>query len=83
MAVFRVGQRVRIVRCICKEMRCHLGKEGVIIRADGRYFDIDSALDVDGIPCHWHPDHIEPIQPERNRVVAWSDCPWSPHKELA
>ncbi len=29
------------------------------------------------------PEWLQPIQPERNQVIAWSECLWQPTKETA
>jgi hypothetical protein len=81
MATFRVGQRVRVksavypnaVATVTSEL--HLTDEG----------ELGHRIDVDGIPPpfpvkYWTatPDRLEPLQPERNQTVAWSECAWMP-----
>lgn len=92
MSIFRVGQRVRIVRVVKTRApgspHC-LGREATIWRIDAD--DKPYCLDIDGIgksnPADgglWGCDSsfIEPIQPERNRIVAWESLPIDPRKVL-
>jgi hypothetical protein len=90
MAVFKVGDRVRIVSQIDAYTN---GKTGSVVAADVRAWDSSCGfyrgygVDVDGHPwdtvandgCFegyvFEGSELEPIQPERNRLVAWSDVP--------
>jgi len=83
MATFKVGQRVRIVEALADL----LGKTATIwgaATAQG-----DWLLDIDGIGTNcpetgsrWaaYSYQIVPLQSQRNRVVAWEDCPFDPRK---
>ena len=93
MATFRVGQRVRLINPVRPE---NLGEEGVFagyelhyageIRSEGRPQSIDTDCLVrwdssgrNGVAASWQ---LSPIQPERNRIVAWEDLalPFDPRK---
>lgn len=85
MATFRVGQRVRIVGAL-KEFEYLIGKEAVVtsglLPVAGF---LEHRLEIDGVPPPPHctcwsaaPGHLEPIQPERNQMVEWSECAWQP-----
>jgi len=85
MATFKVGQRVRIVRAAGRQYL--VGQEASIYCFGcprGYTFDWPSdtitltLLDGSLMGCAEH--NIEPLQPERNRVVAWEDCPFDPRK---
>jgi hypothetical protein len=85
MSKFYVGQRVRIVRA---DVNPHLiGTEARIIGPyrKGRNKTLPAwygwPLDVRGssgnqiVAEEWK---IEPLQPERNQTIAWSECVWKP-----
>lgn len=84
MATFKVGQRVRIVRVQYYPEDCRfIGQEGTIVpkagvAADLKSYEYHVACALGAIALNGH--HLEPIQPERNRVVAWEDCPIDPRK---
>jgi len=90
MATFLVGQRVRIVRAT--KVPELIGAEAIVTRPFGPYNgDINGRHDCYIIrPVGFgeefcaHPDDIEPIQPERNRVVSWEslNLPFDPRKVL-
>lgn len=99
MAVFKAGQRVKIVRCCAEQDRPRPDQiadmkgctEGVLMRRMDRPSpeDIFGQIfgDIFGVRGDWlmRLDNgvegavfeymIEPIQPERNQVVAWSEVP--------
>lgn len=90
MATFRVGQRVRIV----KSHRGFLqGREATIIGSLecgcstytneiywGFPLEVDGVgrIGISGFPIAVRPEWLEPIQPERNQMVEWSECAWQP-----
>lgn len=89
MATFRVGQRVRYVRHHpsvtvrgCGEVP--LGATGVLKpssrpdRADFCILFDEYKSDAWDGQYLMNSDMIEPIQPEGNRVIAWSECLWMP-----
>lgn len=90
MATFRVGQRVRIVRfngephlvgreAICMEFFMYGSYPSWRLSIDGGLTDIDPK---DGCRLAAWENDIVPIQPERNRLVAWEDLglPFDPRK---
>lgn len=52
----------RAVNCFCDWDNC---------LRDGPY-----ELGFNGTACH--TDQLEPLQPERNQTIAWSECVWKP-----
>jgi len=74
-----------------------IGREATIIgplrlarfaySADGYAYPIDvdglGRLNDFGNQTMAKPEWLEPIQPERNQVIAWSECLWQPNKEIA
>lgn len=45
-------------------------------------FDIDVIVDFDNYGRRAsHTSRLEPIHPERNQVISWSECLWQPEKE--
>lgn len=91
MAMFRSGQRVRCVRPYDPE---NMGIEGTFREyrfcAKGTYIpaskdylrgDADCTVDWDAGYGSWaQTSQLEPIQPERNQVIAWRECLWQPNK---
>lgn len=80
MATFYVGQRVRIVNSVHPK---YIGVEATVtsISFSSPYRPKDTMCirhDNDGMEWSCAPENIEPIQPERNRVIAWSKCLWQP-----
>jgi hypothetical protein len=60
-----------------------IGAEGVIVCIDDdRQDNYCYVIRYDGVRhlSIASSSIIEPIQPERNRVVAWEDCPWRPER---
>ena len=96
MAVFRVGQRVRIVyqspTCPCSGQETTIRRVGVRGRTNGargsREFigyevNIERKNNRDVFPFFiFESEDLEPIKYERNRIVAWSDCVIDPRKIL-
>lgn len=90
MATFRVGQRVRIVRVKYRIDSLYIGQTGTIVdhdgkpASDGKYYPIDVLMDVpvrkDRARYCAESWELEPIQPEGNSVVAWSECLWQPEE---
>ena len=85
MAAWRVGMRVRVVRCLVGHIpHQYIGAEG-FIRDIGPYpgflghgaFDCHVPLAPGYTLCALFGE-LEPIQPERNQVVAWSECGFHP-----
>lgn len=86
MATFRVGQRVRLARVRDECLSKYIGDTGTFSgyemapawfpRCDCRVLWDDGMKGCEESEC------LEPIQPERNRVVAWEDCPWQPNREF-
>lgn len=79
MSVFRVGQRVRIVRAGLKPAL--VGTKATIVEhypSDERELYWAVRADVNGITyaskSHW----IEPLIPPSNAIVAWDACAWQP-----
>jgi hypothetical protein len=88
MATFRVGQRVRIrVSVWLGDSPSPDGQEGFVagvgnfLGDSGRIFTHHVIFDS-GREAVCDSDELEPIQPERNRVVAWEDLnlPFDPRK---
>jgi hypothetical protein len=83
MATFRVGQRVRIVRVDYAADLDVLGHEAIIVppdgipAMDGGRYDYDIITD-NGLAMTVSAWMLEPIQPERNQAIAWSECLWTP-----
>lgn len=83
MAIFKVGQRVRIVDAAATL----IGKTATIwgaATANG-----DWLLDIDGVGTNcpmtgsrWaaYSHQLAPFMPERNRIVAWESLPIDPRK---
>lgn len=93
MAMFRVGQRVRKVRMSGMSKAnpiVPVGTCGVVIAVGVIGYNTGEPWDY-GIRYDHYGDkmffadapQIEPIQPERNQTVAWSECLWQPTKETA
>lgn len=80
MIVFRVGQRVRIVKTELENHRL-IGRETTITAIDGDRIEVDIPAPLFG--NMWgYAYQLEPIQPERNRIVAWETLPFDPRKVL-
>ena len=93
MATFRVGQRVRLVKNMnpCPPV-LPIGTEGKIIPhngklsrgADGTIYQTEYCVVWDGDDGRirgadgWQ---LEPIQPERNQTIPWSECLWQPNQQ--
>jgi len=84
MATFKVGQRVRIVRA--DRLPYLVGSEATIERIEmtrrglGYLIALTCPIRRDACVAHALSSELEPLQPERNRVVAWEDCPFDPRK---
>ena len=88
MAIFKVGQRVRIVRVQAADKQALVGTEATIYcigAPQGCEFkckrdtltvicDVGDQL----MGCAEH--NIEPLQPERNSIVSWESLPIDPRK---
>lgn len=92
MATFRVGQRVRYVRKHSSVQSMGtttipLGSTGVLKASQVPWkadfymlFDDYKSAHPDG--CFlMNSDMIEPIQPERNQTIEWSECLWQPEHQ--
>lgn len=86
MAVFKIGDRVRI-RSLEEIYPEHWGKCGTIESLPGMGgAGEDYGLSSDGIGdpgagfVGWRAPGwaLEPIQPDRNQIVEWSACEWQP-----
>lgn len=91
MATYRVGQRVRVIRSIWGYEGMEATVVGVMRTArhtppyDGYPISIDGIgeLAPNRKTLIAPPDAIEPIQPERNQIIPWSECLWMPeHHKL-
>ena len=94
MSKFYVGQRVRIVRACewdgVGPLPIPAGTEGVITKlafapkgtpttCGGRLIEsVDCWIQTPIRLCSAPFWRIEPIQPERNQTIAWSQCVWKP-----
>jgi len=88
MATFKVGQRVRKIRSSGLP-KAHfiapIGVCGVVIAVgvighnSGQRWDYEVRYDGYGKHRFYaDADQLEPIQPERNQTIAWSECVWKP-----
>jgi hypothetical protein len=82
MSKFYVGQRVRVVADGIGGATGLIGAEGVVNELDcesewgqGGQIGIEAGGEDDW--C-FEPEHLEPLQPERNQTIAWSECVWKP-----
>lgn len=89
MATFRVGQRVRLIRCFQKWHGISVGTEAIIAgpieRAlfgtlIGYPLSIGGIIVTNGAGLHLlaAPDQLEPIVDDGRQVVSWSECLWMP-----
>jgi hypothetical protein len=92
MSKFYVGQRVRIRWCLSWPELA--GAEGVIVgRKTCTDLKTWKLMDWEVAPDAWgdssapgscgryfapSSDQLEPLQPERNQTIAWSECVWKP-----
>lgn len=88
MSKFYVGQRVKKVRGNDPGMT---GVVAEIDNTDSRSLGVRADHDgagYDSLDCHelyragevvfGYPADFEPLQPERNQTIAWSECVWKP-----
>lgn len=87
MATFLVGQRVRISRWLDGEFN-FVGREAIVLsdlyEADdgqlGHDLHVFGEENIPGDPYWAIPEELEPIQPERNSIIAWEYCLIDPRK---
>jgi len=88
--IWKVGQRVKLVKRKTKEdkvnLRCNagtipLGTEGFIVKIPTQFSDCLVVFDCSNVPRNIKFYQLEPVHPERNKIVAWDDCLWQPNKE--
>ncbi len=83
MATFRTGDRVRIVDA--PSYPWLVGTCGVVVESEAYELHMTNrswtvVADHDGKRYGARPGEIEPIQPERNQTIAWSECLWQPEE---
>lgn len=92
MSKFYVGQRVRLARPKHAKNKDRTGaireffSERKIGSGDFANCCVDwddgmrGGIDRDelGVIRYTHTDQLEPLQPERNQTIAWSECVWKP-----
>lgn len=86
MATFRVGQRVRCVRrgevtghAHVLASKLKIGFTGTVVGLGHKpatyLLEPDEFPGSRGLVNGWQ---LEPLQPERNQTIAWSECAWQP-----
>lgn len=85
MAVFKKGQRVRLVRVRAPQLAHNIGCTGTFNRYETspifKYCDCVVNWDGEVGGFMEEADFLEPIQPEGYKVVTWAECPWQPKRE--
>lgn len=82
MARFYVGQRVRVVHCLDRELMQVIGKEGVVneincVNEHGKKGLIGITIEEEHDWCFF-PYQLEPLTNPGREVVSWDACAWKP-----